>query len=68
MPGVEGTSGSRSQSLGTPARLGHRVGTALTVAVPTLMTMTMLTGDSAELRKDRRAFFTPPALCDYVVD
>ncbi len=30
--------------------------------------MTMLAGDSAELRKARGAFFTPPALCDYVVE
>lgn len=30
--------------------------------------MTMLAGDSAELRKARGAFFTPPALCAYVVD
>lgn len=28
----------------------------------------MRAGDSAELRKARGAFFTPPAVCDYVVE
>lgn len=35
---------------------------------PYCVGMTMLAGDSAGLRKARGAFFTPPALCDYVVE
>ena len=56
----------KGRSLGTSGP--RRVVTVMTVLVHKVDNMTMLAGDSAELRKARGAFFTPSALCDYVVE